>query len=59
MSSIAFGGGDLSDAYVTTAGGGDKSVDGAGAGALFRVRLGVSGRAPFLSRVTLGEADGG
>ncbi len=51
VSSVTFGGVDYADAYVTTAGGEDRTIEGTGAGALFRVRLGVGGRAPFLSRV--------
>lgn len=51
VSSVTFGGPGYEDAYVTTAGGDDRTRNGAGAGALFRVRLGVRGRAPFLSRV--------
>ncbi len=53
VSSIAFAGDDSETAYVTTAGGGDKATEGAGAGALFRVRLGVGGGPAFLSRVGL------
>jgi D-xylonolactonase len=37
VSSIAFGGPDYRDAYVTTAGGDDKDGEGEGAGALFRL----------------------
>ena len=43
VSSVTFGGGDYTDLYVTTAGGHNKPEDGAGAGALFRVRLGDEG----------------
>jgi sugar lactone lactonase YvrE len=53
VSSVAFGGPGYEDAYVTTAGGDDRARHGTGAGALFRVRLGVRGRAPFLSRIGL------
>jgi D-xylonolactonase len=53
VSSLTFGGPDLDMAYVTTAGGGDKEREGRGAGALFRVDLGVHGRPEFLSRVGL------
>lgn len=53
VSSIAFAGDDSETAYVTTAGGGDKATEGAGAGALFRVRLGVRGRPAFPSRIRL------
>ena len=48
---IAFGGEDLRDLYVTTAGGDNKKENGPGAGALYRVRPGVRGVAGFHSRV--------
>lgn len=51
VSSVTFGGPDCRDAYVTTAGGETKPEDGPGAGALFRVDLGVRGRPPFRSRI--------
>jgi D-xylonolactonase len=51
VSSLIFGGPDLSDMYVTTAGGQDKSENGPGAGALFRLRLGIKGQPEFLSRI--------
>ncbi|HZP01329.1 MAG TPA: SMP-30/gluconolactonase/LRE family protein [Terriglobia bacterium] len=50
-SSLIFGGEDLSDIYVTTAGGERKATDGAAAGALFRLRLGVRGVPEFFSRI--------
>src|SRR5215212_7471674 len=53
VSSAIFGGPDLADLYVTTAGGHQKDVDGPGAGALFRVRPGVRGPREFRSRVRL------
>jgi D-xylonolactonase len=53
VSSITFGGVDLSDAYVTTAGGQDKPNNGELAGALFRVKLGVRGRPEFLSKIAM------
>jgi D-xylonolactonase len=53
VSSIAFGGPDLDDAYVTIAGGDDRANEGPGAGALFRVRLGVRGVPEFRSRIGL------
>jgi D-xylonolactonase len=53
VSSVAFGGPDYADAYVTTAGGQDRPHEGPGAGALFRVRLGVSGGPEFRSRIGL------
>lgn len=57
VSSVAFGGPDLADAYVTCAGGPDKAAEGPGAGVLFRTRLGVRGRPAFLSR--FGATKGG
>lgn len=53
VSSVTFGGADYEEAYVTTAGGGDKPAEGAGAGALFRLDLGVSGVAEFYSKIKL------
>ncbi|MDQ3539158.1 MAG: SMP-30/gluconolactonase/LRE family protein [Chloroflexota bacterium] len=54
VSSIAFGGPDLGTAYVTTAGGRNRGkMEGDKAGSLFRVDLGVRGRAPFRSRIGL------
>ncbi|MCC7368679.1 MAG: SMP-30/gluconolactonase/LRE family protein [Chloroflexi bacterium] len=53
VSSAIFAGPDLSDLYVTTAGGDQKDVDGPGAGALFRVRPGVRGLPEFTSRIGL------
>lgn len=51
VSSVTFAGTDYRDIYVTTAGGGNKSVEGEGAGALFRIRPGHRGRPEFLSRI--------
>jgi sugar lactone lactonase YvrE len=53
VSSVVFGGDDYTDMYVTTAGGDHKDTEGAGAGALFRLRLGIHGVAEFPSRVGL------
>jgi len=53
VSSVTFGGDDYADMYVTTAGGKNKETEGAGAGALFRVRAGVRGVPEHLSRVGL------
>lgn len=53
VSSVTFGGADLTDIYVTTAGGQDKGGNGPGAGALFRVNLGIRGMPEFYSRVRL------
>lgn len=52
VSSIAFGGELLDIAWVTTAGGTNRGdVEGPLAGSLFRIDLGVKGRAPFRSRI--------
>ena len=51
VSSLSFGGEDLTDLYVTTAGGDNKSEEGAGAGALFRLNLGIQGVSEFSSRI--------
>lgn len=53
VSCVTFGGDDYTDMYVTTAGGDNKEEDGPGAGALFRVRLGIRGVPEFPSRVCL------
>ncbi len=53
VSSVVFGGEDCMDMYVTTAGGNMKDTDGASAGALFRLRLGVKGVPEYYSRVGL------
>jgi D-xylonolactonase len=52
VSSVTFGGDDLSDLYVTTAlHGGSRAVEGLGAGALFRARAAGQGLAEYFSRV--------
>jgi D-xylonolactonase len=51
VSSVTFGGPDYTDIYVTTAGGDNKPAEGAGAGALFRLNLGIQGRPEFQSRI--------
>lgn len=53
VSSAAFGGPSYEDLYVTTAGGQNKVVEGAGAGALFRLRPGVRGAPRPYSRIRL------
>jgi D-xylonolactonase len=50
-SSLTFGGEDLSDIYVTTAGGNSKGSDGPAAGSLFRLTPGVRGAPEFFSRI--------
>ncbi len=57
VSSVTFGGDDYTDIYVTTAGGEDKSTNGPGAGALFRVRLGIRGVPEFRSRVVVSSTE--
>jgi D-xylonolactonase len=51
VSSVTFGGDDLTDMYVTTAGGDNKAENGALAGALFHVSSGVAGVAEYRSRI--------
>lgn len=51
ISSVTFGGKDYTDIYVTTAGGDNRREEGASAGALFRINLGIKGVAEFFSRV--------
>jgi sugar lactone lactonase YvrE len=53
VSSLTFGGADYTDIYVTTAGGDNKGAEGEGAGALFRLRLGIQGVPEFPSRIRL------
>jgi D-xylono/L-arabinono-1,4-lactonase len=52
VSSVAFGGEDFGDMYVTTAGGEDRQANGPGAGALFRLRVpGVHGTPEYFSNI--------
>lgn len=51
VSSVVFGGEDYTDMYVTTAGGNAKDENGEGAGALFRLNLGIKGRPEFRSQI--------
>jgi D-xylonolactonase len=54
VSSVTFGGDDLSDLYITTAlTDGTRADEGAGAGALFRLQLGMRGLPEFFSRVEI------
>ena len=53
VSSVIFGGEDYTDMYVTTAGGQDKIGEGPGAGCLYRLNLGISGKPEYLSRIGL------
>ncbi len=51
VSSVIFGGADYKEMYVTTAGGNNKDENGATAGALYRLRLGIQGLPEFPSRI--------
>lgn len=51
VSCVTFGGDDLTDMYVTSAGSYDTKENGELAGALFHLNLGVKGRAEFRSRL--------
>jgi D-xylonolactonase len=51
VSSVIFGGPDYTDMYVTTAGGDNKSENGPGAGALFRLGLGIKGLPEYPSGI--------
>lgn len=51
VSSLTFGGKDFTDIFVTTAGGDDRTANGPGAGALFRLNVGIAGVAEFRSDV--------
>ncbi len=53
VTSLTFGGPDYTDMYVTSAGGANKEQEGAGAGALFRLNLGIQGVPEFRSRIAL------
>ncbi len=53
VASLIFGGEDYTDLYVICAGGQNKDTDGAGAGALFRLNLGIRGVPEFFSRIGL------
>jgi sugar lactone lactonase YvrE len=54
VSSVSFGGNDYEDLFVTTAlTSGTRESEGAGAGALFRLRPGVRGVPEFFSRVSM------
>jgi sugar lactone lactonase YvrE len=51
--SLIFGGDDYTDIYITSGGGQNKEVEGEGAGALFRLNLGIVGLPEFRSRIGL------
>ena len=57
VSCVTFGGEDYTDMYVTTANpSGDKEKEGQGAGALYRINLGIRGVPEFRSRVGLEDS---
>jgi len=51
--SLIFGGDDYTDIYITSGGGQNKKVEGEGAGALFRINLGIVGLPEFRSRIAV------
>ena len=51
VTSLAFGGKGNRDLYVTTAGGENRLAEGAGAGALFRIDVGIEGMPAFRSAI--------
>lgn len=53
VASLAFGGDDLRDVYITTAGGDDRGANGPTAGALFRSRVAVPGLLPACGRLRI------
>lgn len=53
VSCITFGGDDYTDMYITTAGGHLREEDGAEAGALYHLNLGIAGRPEFRSKIGL------
>jgi D-xylonolactonase len=48
---VTFGGDDLTDIYITSAGGQDRKENGPGAGSLFKLNLGIAGRPEFRSKI--------
>jgi D-xylonolactonase len=52
-SSLAFGGDDYRDIYITTAGGNTRDEDGVKAGALFRLKAQAQGVPEFFSRISI------
>lgn len=51
VTSVTFGGANYTDMYVTTAGGNQRDIEGPGAGAVFRLTLGIRGLPEFPSRI--------
>ncbi len=52
ITSLTFGGENLQDLYITTAGGHTKNQDGPTAGALFRLKSHTHGRPEYFSRIS-------
>jgi D-xylonolactonase len=53
VSCVTFGGPDYTDMYITTAGGYDRAANGATAGALYHLNLGIKGVPEFRSKVAM------
>ena len=53
VTSVTFGGSDYTDIYITTAGGDNRAEEGSGAGAIFRLNLGIQGVPEFFSKVAV------
>ena len=53
ITSVMFGGPEMSELYVTSAGNDEASEDESPAGDLFRVKPGVRGRREFPSRILI------
>lgn len=51
VSCVTFGGANYTDMYVTTAGGDNRAAEGAGAGAVFRLNIGIQGVPEFMSKL--------
>ncbi|MBD1807530.1 SMP-30/gluconolactonase/LRE family protein [Microcoleus sp. FACHB-SPT15] len=52
VTSVTFGGADYTEMFITTAGGDDRATEGTGAGAIFRLNLGIQGVPEFVSRIS-------
>ncbi len=55
VTSLTFGGSDLTDIFITTAGGNERATDGPLAGALFHMNLGIPGRQEYRSSIRTPE----
>jgi len=53
VSSLTFGGPDYTDIFITTAGGENRTENGPGAGALFRINLGIKGLPEYPSSIAV------